>query len=374
LTRLAIANVGVVDVAGGRVVPDQTVVVRDGRIVSGPAEGETVDGRGKFLLPGLWDAHVHLCWKGESSMAELVRHGVTAVRDLGGHLDVLDAWRGEIEAGTRVGPRIWRCGPILNGISANEYQRVIADAGEARAAARELAEAGVDFLKTHRRTSRAAYFALLDEGGRLGLEVVGHIPMEVEPAEAVAAGQATIEHTETIFEGTFDAARTEPWPEAVRRFRSDGADELFARIAAAGIPLTPTLAPWWLVVDGPPGEERDEWRELFPEFLEVVRQMHRAGIALLAGTDIAADRPVGTTLHRELELLVEAGLTPAEALRTATIEPARVLGVDDQLGTVEPGKLADLVLLAANPLDDISNTRRIEAVVSRGRIVSRSAG
>jgi imidazolonepropionase-like amidohydrolase len=368
LTSLSISNAGVVDVAGGRVVPEQTVVVRDGRIAFGPAEGEAIDGSGKFLIPGLWDAHVHLCWKGEDALEELVRYGVTAVRDLGGHLDELDAWRAEIEAGDRVGPRIWRAGPILNGKSFNEYQRVIADADEARATARELAEAGVDFLKTHRATSREAYFALLDEGRELGLDVVGHIPMAVSPEEAVASGQATIEHTETIFEGTWDAARTDPWPNAVRRFREEDADELFARFVEHGVPLTPTLVPWALVVD----EGDEEWIELFPEFVAVVGQMHRAGMTLLAGTDIAAERPVGTTLHRELELLVEAGLTPAEALRAATFTPARVLGVDGELGTIEEDKLADLVLLDGNPLEDISNTRRIAAVIARGRVVSRS--
>ncbi len=188
--------------------------------------------------------------------------------------------------------------------------------------------------------------------------------MEVEPAEAVASGQATIEHTETIFEGTWDAARTEPWPQAVRRFRDESADELFARFVENGVPLTPTLVPWALVLD----EGDEEWEELFPEFVAVVGQMHEAGMTLLAGTDIAADRPVGTTLHRELGLLVEAGLSPAEALRAATITPAQVLGVDDELGTVEPGKLADLVLLDADPLEDISNTRRIASVIARGRV------
>jgi imidazolonepropionase-like amidohydrolase len=364
VTPLSIANVGVVDVSGGRVVPEQTVVVRGDRISFGTAEGEVIDGSGKFLIPGLWDAHVHLCWKGEGSLEELVAYGVTAVRDLGGHLDELEAWRAEIEAGGRVGPRIWRAGPILNGKSYNEYQRVIADVDEARAAARELADAGVDFLKTHRATSREAYFALIDEGRKVGLDVVGHIPMEVEPAEAVASGQATIEHTETIFEGTWDAARTEPWPQAVRRFREENADELFARFVENGVPLVPTLVPWALVLD----EGDEEWEELFPEFVAVVRQMHEAGMTLLAGTDIAAERPVGTTLHRELGLLVEAGLSPAEALRAATITPAQVLGVDDDLGTIEPGKLADLVLLDGDPLEDITNTRRIASVIARGRV------
>jgi imidazolonepropionase-like amidohydrolase len=267
---------------------------------------------------------------------------------------------------------------------------VVADEAGARDAARELDEAGVDFLKTHRRTSRDAYFALIDEGAKLDLDVVGHIPMQVEPEEAAASGQATIEHTETLFEGTFDAARTERWPAAVRRFRSAGADALFARIVENGVPVTPTLVPWALVLEGPGGseryvaasmraaaqpisdEDRREWEELFPEFLAVVGHLNRAGVTLLAGTDIATDRPPGFTLHRELELLVDAGLTPAEALGAATSTPALVLGVEDRLGTVEPGKLADLVLLDADPLDDISNTRRIDAVVARGRLFGRA--
>src|SRR5262249_33472980 len=154
-----------------------------------------------------------------------------------------------------------------------------------------------------RRTSRDAYLALLDEAMTFGLDVVGHIPMEVTPEEAASSGQSTIEHTETLFEGTFDAARTDPWPAAVRPFRAHGADELFALMAENGVVVTPTLVPWALVLDGPLSDERAEWEELFPEFLAVVGQMHEAGVTLLAGTDIAADRPVGTTLHRELELL-----------------------------------------------------------------------
>ena len=145
---------------------------------------------------------------------------------------------------------------------------------------------------------------------------------------------------------------------------TESADELFSRFVENGVPLTPTLVPWALVLD----EGDEEWEELFPEFVAVVGQMHEAGMTLLAGTDIAADRPAGTTLHRELGLLVDAGLSPAEALRAATSAPAQVLGVDDELGTVEAGKLADLVLLDADPLEDIPNTRRIATVIARGRV------
>ena len=163
LTALSIANVGVVDVAGGgRARADgrgarRPHLVRQGRRQGDRRERQVPD-------PGLWDAHVHLAGRARARSKSSSPLAVTAVRDLGGHLDELDACASEIEAGTRVGPRIWRAGPILNGASHNEYQRMIADADEARATARELSEAGVDFLKTHRRTSREAYFALIDEG------------------------------------------------------------------------------------------------------------------------------------------------------------------------------------------------------------------
>ena len=403
MNPLSITQVGVVDVAEGRIVPETTVVVRDGRIASvepggAPAEGGTiVDGRGKFLVPGLFDMHVHLSWTTASALPVLVANGVTSVRDLGSRLGEIDEWRTRIRAGLETGPRIWRAGPILNGRKFNEFQLVIGDAAETRGVVRALKEVGVDFLKTHRRTPRDSYFALIDEAAKQGLPLVGHIPVEVTPEEASDAGQATIEHTETLFEGTFSSSLDgEAWPAAIRRFRAGAADPLFARFAQNETVVTPTLVPWASVLEsggelspaGPnsryvaaslkasapprlPAAEVREWEEIFPEFLGVVGQMNRAGVTLLAGTDIAATRVPGFTLHRELELLTEAGLTPAAALRAATITPARVLGVADELGAVEPGKVADLVLLRDDPLEDIRNMQRIEAVVAGGRLLVR---
>jgi imidazolonepropionase-like amidohydrolase len=400
LTTVSITHVGVVDVAEGRVEPETTVVVREGRIAvvepqGSPDEtGDVVDGSGKFLIPGLFDMHVHLSWTTASALPVLVANGVTSVRDMGGRLAELDAWRARIEAGLVTGPRLWRAGPMLNGKSFNEFQLVVGSASESRGVVRVLKHVGVDFVKTHRQTSRDAYFALLDEAREQGLPLVGHIPMEVKPEEASDAGQYTVEHTETLFEGTFSAAvGDQPWPPALRRFRAEEGERLFARFVENGTVVTPTLVPWASVLEAagelspdsayvaaslkesaPPrmsDPDLAEWEELFPEFLEVVRQMHRAGVTLLAGTDIASTRIPGFTLHRELELLVEAGLTPVEALRAATVNGARALDADDDLGTVEPGKLADLVLLGGNPLDDIRNTQRIEAVVVRGRLLGR---
>jgi imidazolonepropionase-like amidohydrolase len=384
-----------------------TVLIHDGRIAGiektsagAVAKGtQGVDGSGKFLIPGLWDMHVHLSWTTGSALPVLVANGVTGVRDMGGLLPELDDWRTRIAAGLIAGPRIVRAGPILNGQKFNKYQMVTGNPDETRGVARALKEVGVDFLKVHRRMPRDSYFALLDEGKKLGLSVVGHIPMTVTPEEASDAGQATVEHTETLFEGTFAAAtKGIDLPDAIQRFRAKAAETLFARFVKNGTVVTPTLAAYRSIIDGgdpsrppdprsryvalslreaqkktPPlsAAELAGFQRTFVELREVVRQLHRSGVKLMAGTDIAGARVPGFLLHDELALLVEAGLTPLQALEAATLTPAKLLNKSGDLGTVESGKLADLVLLDGNPLEDIRNTQRISAVVLAGRLLRR---
>lgn len=166
------------------------VVIRDGRITSIEKSGavrkntQVVQGRGKFLIPGLWDMHVHLSWTTASALLVLVANGVTGVRDMGGRLGEIDEWRTRIAAGLLVGPRVVRSGPILNGQKFNSYQMVPGNPDETRGVVRALKEVGVDFIKIHRRLPRDSYFALIDEAKRQGLTVVGHIPMTVTPEEA----------------------------------------------------------------------------------------------------------------------------------------------------------------------------------------------
>ncbi|HYS53078.1 MAG TPA: amidohydrolase family protein [Thermoanaerobaculia bacterium] len=398
LASLAITHVAVINPGEATPRRDVTVVVRDGRIAevgnAVPADAEVVDGRGKFLIPGLWDMHVHLSWTTWSALPLLVANGVTTVRDMGSALSEIDDWRARIAAGALVGPRILRVGPILNGKSFNKYQMVPGNPDATRGAARTLKFIGADFIKIHRRFPRDSYFALLDEAKQLGIDVVGHIPMTVTPEEASDAGQVTIEHTETLFEGTFSAALKGKLSDAIRQFRESDADKLFARFVKNHTVVDPTIGAWNVVVD--PGAKNDprlryvaasikkaplpslsaeelaEMRELVPEYREVVRQMHRNGVTLVAGTDIAATRIPGFTLHDELASLVECGLTPLEALRAATVTPAIVTHREKDLGTIESGKIADLVLLDANPLEDIRNSERIAAVIVGGRLFRRA--
>jgi imidazolonepropionase-like amidohydrolase len=387
--------------------PDMTVVIAVDRIVrigkspevSVPRGAHVINGAGKFLIPGLWDAHVHLSWTTASALPVLIANGVTTVRDMGGRLSELDDWRTKITAGILVGPRIFRAGPILNGQKFNQYQMVPGNPDETRGVIRALKEAGVDFIKVHRRMPRDSYFAAIDEAKKQGLTLVGHIPMTVTPAEASDAGEATIEHTETLFEGTFTAALNgRSLSEAIRQFRADDADKLFARFVRNHTVADPTLIAYRTSIDfsepalppNPnlryvavsnkkmleksklPAADLVQWKQTFAELCEVVRQMHTAGVTLIAGTDIAGPRIPGSSLHEELALLVQCGgLTPMQALQAATSTPAGVLNQSKDLGTVEVGKLADMILLDANPLDNIHNTQRIRAVIVDGKLMNR---
>lgn len=409
---LVFMHVAVIDTAGGPTLPDRTVVIRGDRIASVSPSASTVvdkgarvvDGRGAYMIPGLWDMHVHLSWATSSALPALVANGVTGVRDLGSNLVELDDWRTRIAAGLLTGPTIYRAGPILNGKSFNKYQLVTGNPDETRGVARALKFAGVDFYKVHRRMDRESYFALIEEAKKQRLVVVGHIPMTVTPEEASDAGQASIEHTETLFEGTLSADLKDEagLPDAIARFRAEKGGELFARFLRNGTRVTPTLTAYQSILlsidpTAPPdpnsryvagsvkrqfadrmgkgtSEEVALTRRTFRELSEVVRQMRASGVALLAGTDLAGPRvPPGFTLHEELALLVENGLSPSEALRSATSAPAAFLKISADFGAIEPGKRADLVLLDADPLADIRNTRRIRAVVLNGKLLDRAA-
>ena len=390
-----ITHVTVIDTTGGPPLRDVSVVIRDGRIadigpnIEIPKDAQVIDGRGKFLIPGLWDMHVHLSWTTDSALPLLIANGVTGVRDLGSDLKEIDEWRTKIDCGVLAGPRIYRAGPILNGKSFNKYQLVPGSPEATRGVARALKQVGVDFLKVHRRMERESYFALIDEAKKLDLRVVGHIPMSVSPEEASDAGQATIEHVETLFEGTFSAALKpdDDFPNAVRDWRATQADKLFAKFVKNGTVVDPTLVPYRSLVEGGDprmkyvakslrkplvftADEAKQWQRKFDEYKEVVRQMNAAGVTLLTGSDIAGPRVPGFTLQDELVLLVESGLTPLQALQAATINASKVLGAD--AGVIAKGKLADLVLLDANPLDDIRNAQRINAVIAQGRLYRRA--
>jgi imidazolonepropionase-like amidohydrolase len=422
---LAITHVTVIDTAGGTARPDMTVVVEGDRIsqvgAGGgrvPAGAHVIDGTGKFLIPGLWDMHIHAFFGDwvpgarEVTLPLFVANGVTGVRDMGSDLDLILPVRQDVARGTLLGPRLVVSGPMLDGPKAKFPSSIsIATPDDGRRAVAMLADRGVDFIKIQSFVPRDAYLAIAEECRKRRIVFAGHVPDKIRASEASDAGQKSFEHLIGVFEGssTAEEAFLEGSKGPARFLETyDAAKEasLIRLLAKNATWQCPTLY-WerglWLIdsIDvakdpdaryAPASWRQKTWptftkgilkdlatdplpvREKFVEHeLSIVKKLHRADVPFLAGTDTPAGVGVmpGFSVHEELQRFVAAGFTPIEALRTATINPAKFLGKLDELGTVEKGKLADLVLLDANPLEDIRNTRRIAAVVSNGRYFSR---
>jgi imidazolonepropionase-like amidohydrolase len=401
----AITHVTLIDPdAGAR--PDITIVIDGDRIrqvgssatTAIPSGAAVHDASGQFAIAGLWDAHVHVSQMTVDSIPLLIASGVTGVRDMGSDLADIARWRAIRRNGGLV-PRVFSPGPKLAGVGTpGPDSWVVASADEARAAVDRLRAQGASFIKVHHRLSRAAYDAIADECRKTGMAFAGHAADEVTPLVAIAAGQRTIEHGREMLPCT-PAQRTRV--RADRKYEhvaslcaAEGtADHILLAMARAGIWLTPTLASWrGMALDAASAAKLDgfrlaptaltkRWygdepsappdpleREILALFGPLAAQAARDGVRLLAGTDIGDPFVVpGFALHDELRLFVEAGVPPLQALRSATIEPARALGVADMLGSIAPGKAADVVLLSADPLADIRNTRQISAVVLGGR-------
>ena len=372
-STLAITGITVVDGTGSAAQPNKTVIIVGNRIdaivnasakARIPKGARTVLGRGLVLIPGLWDMHVHLH---EKDLPLLVAYGVTGVRDMGNIVSDVDAWRARIGAGALVGPQIFRVGPILNGKAFGPAQVAITTDVEARVAVRLLKQVGVNAIKLHRALPREAYFALAKEAKEQSIPFVGHVPPWITIEEASDAGQASIEHMETLLD------RNAP-------VNTANAPELFTRLVKNNTAYTPVLVAFRgsaepANIDSTLGAKIPEIasgrKRIFGEFLELVGLMNRTGVNLMAGTDLGVKWiSSGQSLHEEIGYLVDAGLTPMQALQAATRNPARFLGVN--AGTVEPGKLANLVLLEGNPLEDIRNTKRIHSVVLDGKYFGRA--
>jgi imidazolonepropionase-like amidohydrolase len=424
---LVIAHVTVIDPRDGSALLDRSVAIRDDRIVevtassdaATPAGVRTVDATGKFMIPGLWDMHVHTffgTWVPggkEVTLPLFIANGVTGVRDMGSELEPILEARAAISGHRMLGPRMVISGPMLDGPHTQFPASIaIATPDDGRRAVQMLAGRGVDFIKIQSYVPRDAYFAIAEECRRRGLVFVGHVPDAVRGAEAAGAGQHSFEHLIGIFEGssTEEDALLAGGKTPGRLLATYDADREAALIRLLADRQTwqcPTLY-WergqWLVDAIDVGRDPDaryapvSWRDRsWPRFtasilrdldtdpldvrrrfvdheLAIVRRLHAAGVPLLAGTDTPAGVDVipGVSLHRELARLVDAGLTPLAALQTATINPARFLGRLAELGTVEPGKLADLVVLDRDPRLDIASTRAIAAVIAAGRYRSRA--
>lgn len=411
---LAITDVAVVELESGTVRPGSTVLVTGNRItaVGGAAElagriaasTTVVDGRGRYLVPGLWDLHTHMTMFGPSSRQLFLAHGVTGVRDMGArHFAKARAWRDSVATGQVLGPRMTIASPVVeNPRWLATVRRMSEQAGvewrieerfgptspeEAERWVDSVARLGADHVKVRNWPAAEIGAALAARARVHGLPVVGHanrpFPM---------TGIASYEHGIWPPLQLEAAARDRLWAEFAANgavfvptlvtavIRWDTPDTLLARLRSGAVPglrYVPRHArqEWESQLLELRQERPMEWRPIVEREREYVREMQRAGIALGAASDMGAPLLVpGLSLHDELEQLVTvAGLSPLEALRAATITAARLVGLEAELGAIAPGRLADLVLLDGNPLADIRATRRIRAVVADGRLLDRAA-
>jgi imidazolonepropionase-like amidohydrolase len=414
---IAIKDATLIDGTGAR--PRIVTVIVEGERITAivgngqeriPAGATIVDGRGNYLIPGLWDMHLHTAIggyeQGANVLPRLVAHGITGIRDMASPADAILRLRREIAEGILLGPQIVAAGPILQRplpFSLPPHVRTVKDE-EAGQVVDDLHAKGVDFVKVGDTLTRDAYFQIATASRRLGLPFAGHLPVSVTALEAAQAGQRSIEHfgsagfknvliacssaeadlasdtrdalasalaggpspDETLYRSAFLTKLVESYDrrKAAALFRA------FERNSTWHVPTFVALRNAWderrahLNSDDRAATDRAERKTV-----EMFADMRKAGVKILAGSD----QPVSTgvpAIHDELVALVRAGMAPLEALQAATRSPAEFFGRLADEGTVEAGKKANLVLLEENPLTDIANTRRVVAVVLRGRLIS----
>lgn len=431
---LAVLHVTVIDPSQSRPQADQTVLIKDGWIVdigpgiAVPKDAKRVDASGKFLIPGLWDMHTHVAgisanpqW-GKTLLPLYLAYGITSIRDMAGDVDALVTWRQEQGQGRLTGPRMFISGPFLDGSSRgfdNPADVIEVTTPEAaRRAVALLKTRGVDFIKVGSQLSRETFLAIADECRRENCAFLGHLPDSVSPLEASNAGMKSQEHLYGIALSVSGEEETVRKQMTEARAHHDAAGYALAVSEAQNTPDEPKAAAlfqafnrnhtWicptlvWTETastlsqqkEGPelkrlPPSLQEEWaprklssspaadayyaRKLKSD-LRIVALMNQTGVGLLAGSD-SLDPYVfpGDSLHRELELLVKAGLTPLQVLRIATVNPVEFFGLQPELGSIAQGKRADLVLLDADPLQNIRNTRNISAVIQNGRYLTPQA-
>lgn len=444
---LCIKNITTVDPNDG-IREAQTVVIQDGKIlkIAPTAElrlsqkNQILDGTGKYLIPGLWDAHVHFAYI-ESlapSMFDLfLLYGITSVRDTGGEIMFVKKWKDAALANPTDAPRVMIAGPLLDGMpnvydgSDPGHPPLSIGSGSVEALEQlilKLDSLDVNFLKAYEMLTPEQFYKLMEMAKRLGYKVTGHVPLSMDVIGASNAGLNSMEHMRNLeiscasnaeelllerhamlkkgknlpggeLRSSIHAAQRQV---AVNNYDEKKADEIIQVLLKNQTWQIPTLTlntsqarppyarpEWQESFDYLPDTIRDQWKsyleaspkEAVPPFrqkysdwmMAMAGKIHEAGVPIMAGTDtpIAFLTP-GLSLHEELVSLVEAGMSPQEALKSATVNPATYFGLENELGSIRESQWADLLILSANPLEDIRNTQRIEAVVKQGKVFGKS--
>ena len=439
---IVIENITLIDAKNGTRT-NQTVSIENGVIQSiGSAkldmeDSQIIDGEGKYLIPGLWDAHVHLTFipeiDHETHFKLYLKNGVTSIRDTGAILSKLQPSLNFIEENPNTTPRLFYAGPLIDGAD-RVYKGMepgfpnlsigIDETSNIPEVVDGLVKEGVTFLKSYEMLTRETYLELLKVAGQNGLRVTGHVPLSIDLEEAIEAGLGGMQHVRNMdlacakdADNLLDDRQVSLENEASiagsalrthihssqRYYAIDNTDNerclrIIMKLSEYGVFQTPTLTI--NTFDSRRFYADPKWRETYQELpeaaennwmqgslklanidvtenakkfdawsLSLVNKMHQEGVKIIAGTDtpIGYLTP-GYSLHKELELLSEAGLSNMDVLRSATITPAEFFGMENQMGTIEVGKLADLVILDKNPLMSISNTQSIHRVIVKGQI------
>lgn len=445
---ICIENITVIDPLDGAT-EGQTVVIKDGKIhkiapsteLKLSSDNTVINGAGKFMIPGLWDAHVHFAYMEEIAprMFDLfMLYGITSVRDTGGRIELVSDYRKQSIANPTTAPRVKIAGPLLDGMP-NVYDgsdpghpplsvglKTVVDVNKK---IDELNEAGVDLLKAYEMLTPEQFTAVINKARELGLKVTGHVPLSMDVISASNGGLNSMEHLRNVelscasnadellaqrgqmlkndknlsgseLRSSMHEAQRET---AVNNFSEEKAKEVIETLARNGTWQIPTLAlntlraeqfmkqPWWSEsIQYLPDTTATKWQSIVDRIKEsevppfqqtyaawmfkMVGQMHKAGVEFMAGTDtpIGFQTP-GVSLHNELAMMVKAGFTPLGAIKSATYNPAFYFGMQDELGSVKEGMWADLLILNADPLKDIENTRQIDAVIKQGQYYNQEA-
>lgn len=444
---ICIQNITTVDPTDGAR-DAQTVIIKDGKIlkIAPTAElqlsekNQIIDGTGKFLTPGLWDAHVHFAYMDYLAprMFDLfLLYGITSVRDTGGEIMFVKKWKDAALARPTDAPRVMIAGPLLDGMpnvydgSDPGHPPLSIGSGSVEALEKlvhKLDSLDVDFLKAYEMLTPEQYYKLMEMAKRLGYKVTGHVPLSMDVTGASNAGLNSMEHMRNleiscasnaeelliqrhammkkgknlpggVLRSSIHAAQRET---AIKNYDDKKADEILQVLLKNQTWQVPTLAlntgqtrmpysrPEWqesftylpdtveakwksLTSQADPGDVSPFRKQYSDWMLMMAGKVHKTGIPMMAGTDtpIGFLTP-GLSLHEELVVMTEAGISPAEALKTATINPAKYFNLENELGSIRESQWADLLILSANPLDDIRNTQQIEAVFKQGKLLGKS--
>ena len=405
---IILENATIIDGTGDLPKPNTTIVINGSRIADlsnnatvNPdlpfAAKIVINLTGKYIIPGLFDMHAHVGnvlknsynqSESEDMLSMLLAYGITTIRNTGGPTEQSVALKKNISEGKIMGPQIFTAGQLLNTpqIPVPFVEKQVVTEQDVRQEVRNQIEAGVDYVKLYVGLTPKLVQAAIHEAHSNGTKVIGHLYLTSWTYAAnlgVGDNKTAVNHIDALTHGVpvspfllskenrqkFLEAGDHPfnhflWLDLVD-LNGPEINEMIKAIASNSIPVDPTLDIYEAMIKGEP-----QYQYLWPKVLQLTKMMYDNGVPILSGTDIPNfDLVPGASLHHELELLVEAGIPPLEVIKIATRNGAQALGIEEEVGTIESGKQADMIILSDNPVDDISNTKKIEAVINNGQLI-----